>query len=82
MFFFVLRLLLLITSNFGLWELLRRKTKVNIFFIPSLTVALQTSVLLLTGILNLLFETTMMITGFGLAYLIFCIWKEKNVRFF
>ena len=79
--FFIFRLLFLITSNIGSWELLRKKTKVDIFFIPSLTVALQTCILFFAGILNLLLETTIFLSGFGLIYLICCIYKEKNFRF-
>lgn len=81
MLLFFLKLCILIISNLGLWELLRRKTKVNIYFIPSLTIALQTSVLFLCGLLNLLLEATILITGIGTAYIIRCMWKEKKLPF-
>ena len=52
----VFRLLLFVLSNLGMWELLRRKTKIDSCFFPSLTIALQVAFLFVAGILNLLKE--------------------------
>ncbi|UZT82625.1 hypothetical protein [Caproicibacterium sp. BJN0003] len=68
-------------SNLGFWELLRRKTQINIYFLPSLTIAVQTTILFFAGLLNILKGTTYLLWGCGLALLIFFITNDRNVKF-
>lgn len=79
----VIKPLLFIISMIGFFELIRIVTadKINRCFLPSMTIALQVSILFLAGILNLLPEMTyaLYITGFiGLAH---AAWKKKGLGF-
>lgn len=79
----VIKPLLFMISTTGFFELVRTLTgdRMNRCFLPSMTIALQVSVLFLAGILNLLPEMTyaLYITGFiGLAH---AAWKRKGLGF-
>lgn len=76
-----MRLTAFFLSNLGFWELLRRKTQINIYFLPSLTIAIQTTILFFAGLLNILKGTTYLLWGCGLALLIFFITNDRNVKF-
>lgn len=76
-----IKLFLFFISNIGFWELLRRNSKINLHFLPSLTIALQTTILFISGLLNLLFEATILLYGIGLLSFLYFIYKDKGVKF-
>ena len=55
----ILRLGLFGISTLGFFELIRKASndRVSIYFLPSLTIAIQVTILFLAGLLNLLPET-------------------------
>ncbi len=77
----VFRLLLFILSNLGMWEFLRRKTKIDSCFFPSLTIALQVSFLFVAGILNLLKEAVAVLWLFGMVCLCVSVARDRSVAF-
>lgn len=78
MFTTAIRLLLFVFSNIGFWEILGRKTKINIYFLPSLTVAIQTTVLFWAGLLNVLLEATVIMYAFGTLCLIYYLFLDLS----
>ena len=68
---YLLKFIIFFLSNFGYWEFLRKKTKINIYFLPSLTVALQISILYFAGLFNLLYEVAIVIWLSGVILLIY-----------
>ena len=79
----LLKLLLFVISTIGSFELIRRisNDKVNIYFLPSLTIAIQVTILFLAGILNLLYEATIGLYLLGFVGIIYSIYKDKNIAF-
>lgn len=57
----IFRLIIFFCSCMGYWEFFRRKTKVNIYFLPVLTVAVQVSILFAAGLLNILAEISFLL---------------------
>ena len=51
-------------STIGTWEWIRQKIKINVYFVPSLTIAVQVAFLFVAGILNFLFETAIFLFVF------------------
>ncbi len=73
------RVLLLVLSTAGFWELLRRRfPAVHPSFLPGLTVALQACLLLLGGLLNVLRETAWLLGGVGTAALAYSLVRDKG----
>ena len=70
-------------STLGFFELIRRaaNNKVDLFFLPSLTIALQVTILFFSGILNLLPEVSKLIYLAGLVMFAVCLWKNKSLKF-
>ena len=70
-------------STLGSFEFIRKtaKDKVDLFFLPSLTIALQVTILFFAGILNLLPEASRLIYLAGLAAFAMSLWKYKGLRF-
>ena len=70
-------------STLGSFELIRRaaNNKVDLFFLPSLTIALQVTILFFSGILNLLPEVSKLIYLAGLVMFAVCLWKNKSLKF-
>ena len=64
-------------SSFGYWEFLRKKTGTNVYFLPILTVAIQSCVLILGGLLNLLGGTAWAVWLVGFVLLVWSLWHEK-----
>ena len=79
----LLRLLLFGISTVGTFELIRKVSgdEVNIYFLPSLTVAIQVSVLFMAGLLNLLPETAYGLYLVGFAGFVYSVYKNKNLTF-
>mgnify|MGYP003552718166 CR=1 FL=1 len=77
----IIKLLLFCISTIGSWELLRRKCNVNVYFLPSITIAIQTTVLFVGGLLNLLPEITVILYLVGFFGIVYGIWKDKSLTF-
>ncbi|MBQ9032209.1 MAG: hypothetical protein IJ106_12260 [Parasporobacterium sp.] len=77
----VFRLLAFAVSSLGSWELLRRKTRVHLYFLPSLTVAIQVTVLFLAGLLNLLPEMTVLLFAAGIAGFVYSVIRDRGIGF-
>ena len=52
----LLQLGMFVLSNLGYWEYFREKHKINVYFVPLFTIAVQFCVLFAAGILNCLKE--------------------------
>ena len=70
-------------STLGSFQLIRRisKDKVDRFFLPSVTIAVQVTILFFAGILNLLPEISMLLYFIGLAALAASLWQNKGLKF-
>ena len=62
----ILKIALFAFSNFGYWEYFREKHKINIYFAPVYTIAVQFAALFAAGILNGLEEMAFVLYGLGL----------------
>ena len=74
----VFRLLLFATSTFGFWLFLSRHSKIEVYFLPGLIVAIQVTILFWGGILNLLSEVSFFLYGAGILIFLFLIIKERK----
>ena len=79
----ILKLSLFGISTIGSFELIRKACddKVDIYFLPSLTIAIQVTFLFLAGLLNLLPEVTMGLYLVGFAGILYSLYKEKSISF-
>ena len=77
----VMKLFLFICSCVGTWEWLNRKAGISVEFLPGVTIALQTSILFLAGILNLLKEAAFLLWAAGLLYLIWVLIRDRSFGF-
>ena len=77
----VLKAVLFVISNIGYLEFFRRKTNIHIVFLPSLTIAVQTVMLFLAGLLNILGEMTLFLWGIGIVLLIAYAIKDRSLSF-
>ena len=77
----VIRAVLFLISNLGFWEFYRRQTNIHVTFLPSLTIASQTVILFLAGLLNVLGEMTIILWVTGLILLLIYAIKDRNVFF-
>ena len=75
----VFRLTIFFASCIGYWEFFRRKTKIDIYFLPIVSVAVQSGVLFLAGLLNLLEESVFFLTFAGLVALIYYVIRSKGI---
>ena len=76
-----LKLLTFFASQLGFWELLRRHGGIDVCFLPSLTVACQTAVLFLAGLLGLLPAGAWLLVGAGLLCLVFAAVRDRGFSF-
>lgn len=74
------KLILFFSSCLGFWEFLRRRTNVNIYFLPVLTVAIQTTVLFCAGLLNILSEISFLLEVAGIILLIYFVIIDKGIN--
>ncbi len=70
------RLLLFFISSFGYWEYFRKKSGMNVFFLPAFTVALQVTILFFAGILNCLQITVFLMFGIGLGLAVYSLARD------
>lgn len=77
------RLFLFGISTVGSFEWIRKisKDKVNLYFLPSLTIAIQVTILFMAGLWNLLPQVTTVLYLVGFAGVIYCICEERNLSF-
>ena len=70
-------------STLGSFQLLRIicNDKINIYFLPSLTIALQVTVLFFAGILNLLPEISIVLYTWGIVGILASFLKSKGFNF-
>lgn len=74
------RILLFLVSNLGMWEYFRRKSKMNIFFLPAFAVCLQITVLFCAGLLNCLKVAVLLLFCIGMMLAVFYLYTDfKNV---
>ena len=64
----VIRWVLLGLSTAGWWEVLRKRSNIHPAFLPSAAIAVQSCVLLLGGVLNILYETAFLLWLAGLVF--------------
>lgn len=78
-----LRLFLFGISTIGSFEWIRKAShdKVNVYFLPSLAIAIQVTVLFLAGLWNLLPEAVMGLYLIGFAGILYRVYQEKNLTF-
>lgn len=77
----ILKLILFFLSSFGWGEMLRRNGKFHVSFLPSTVIAVQSFLLFLAGLTNLLSEAVWLLYGIGFLFLGISLWKERSVRF-
>lgn len=73
----MLRMSCFILSNLGIWELIHKHSKIHLYFIPGLTIAIQITFLFFGGILNVLPETSFTLFVFGLLALLWSICTKR-----
>lgn len=74
----LLRMILFFISNIGYWEWLRKKSKINAFFVPGLVIVSQITILFLAGLLNCLKITTLILFVAGLIFALYYLVTEKR----
>ena len=79
----ILKIMIFGISTIGTWECLRMisKDRINIYFFPSLTIAIQTLILFFAGLLNILSEVVYLLLAIGLAGSIYSIYRNGGVLF-
>lgn len=76
----LLKMALFGISSWGYWEFLRKKTDLNVYFLPIVTIAVQCSVLFMGGLLHILQETAIGLHLIGLVLAIFCLVSERKLN--
>lgn len=72
-----LRIILFFISNIGYWSYIKKKTKINLYYMPVFTIALQTMVLFFAGLLNVLPQVTLLLYILGIG--LFLTYSIKNI---
>lgn len=75
----ICKLILFFLSNIGYWEYFRRKSRMNVYFLPAFTISLQITMLFCAGILNCLKVVVFLIFASGIVlavYYLFTDFKE------
>lgn len=70
-FMILCKLILFSISNLGLWEYFRRKSGMNVYFLPAFTISLQVTVLFCAGILNCLELAVLLMYGAGILFAVY-----------
>lgn len=74
------KLIVFFLSSLGFWEYFRRKSKMNVYFLPAFTICLQIMILFCAGILNCLEITVWLMFTAGLLAGAYYLWNDfKNV---
>ena len=83
MFGTLIKIVLFFISTLGTFELLRNLSRegINRYFLPSLTVAVQVTVLFLAGLLNVLKEATIILYLIGFYGILKSFYQRKSILF-
>lgn len=76
-----IKLILFVISSLGSWELIRRNTRIHVYFLPSLVIAIQTTVLFCAGLVNLLYMGMLLLYIIGILGFIFSLYKDRSFLF-
>lgn len=71
------KLAVLVLSHLGYWEYFRTKYKINIYFAPLFTIAVQFCTLFIAGILNFLQEAAIFLSLTGVVLLVISLHDKK-----
>ena len=74
----MVKLCLLMASNFGYWEAARRKWNMNVYLLPAVTIGAQFCVMFAAGLLNYLGEAAELMYCGGLILLLWQLYREKG----
>lgn len=77
----IFKILIVFVSTAGYWKLIKNKTKLDLCFIPLITISFQVFILFFAGIMNILLGTTIVLYFFGIICFIYFIIKEKKEFF-
>lgn len=77
-----LKLILFALSTVGWWELIRRHSNIDVYFIPGLTVAIQVTILFCCGLANLLPEGVYVLYFAGFVALFFSVRTRESFSSF
>ena len=77
----VLKIIAFFISTIGYWKIIKNKTGIDAHFAPFVTASLQICILFIAGLLNVLFETTIVLYIVGFCFSIYYVYKERK-RFF
>ena len=64
----MVKLCLLMASNFGYWEAARRKWNMNVYLLPAVTIGAQFCVMFAAGLLNYLGEAAGVVISYQEAF--------------
>ena len=73
----MIRLALFFLSSFGYWQFLRKKTKVDLYFLPALTVVSQITLLFFAGLFNCLRIGAVFLWALGIVLAVISLVKDK-----
>lgn len=76
-----IKIILFVLSTIGTWELIRRNTKIEICFLPGISVAGQTCILFIGGILNILPMAAYFLYCVGIGTVLYFVKKDKSIKF-
>lgn len=76
----ITKLIVFMLSSLGYWEYFRRKTKINVYFLPAFTISFQITILFIAGLLNCLKTTTILLFVTGLVLAAYYIYR--NYKYF
>ena len=74
----IIKLLVFLLSQVGLWLLVRKKSGVRMAFAPVLSCCCQITVLFLAGLMNVLGHTSALLELAGLGCLLFFLIRERG----
>ena len=79
----ILKITMFGLSTLGTFQLIRKisNDKIDVYFLPSLTIAIQVTILFFAGILNLLPEITMILYLLGLLGIVISLRENKGLKF-
>jgi len=71
------RICLFMLSNWGYWEFFRKKSNINVFYLPAITICIHFLFLFFGGLFNLLAPVAYMILGCGFVLLILSVYNNR-----
>lgn len=77
----LMKLALFMLSSMGYWEYFKRKTKMNLHFLPAFTVCFQITALFIAGLFNCLEAMAILLFVMGLAFIAYYAYKDYKAFF-